>query len=312
MFSQNNFFVTKNYKLKEDIYNEYVNYSNYVSKLLLTNNTLEWRLKHIRDFLHYLSCNNIKLKDLKITNIYDYMQTLEKKSLKTREHRAVCIRLFLNYLYSKKITNFDGKDVFPKIKCYKESSTISYYSKDEIIALINSVDIKEKNGKRDFIILLLFSKLGLRLNDVRKLRLDEISWKDNTIKIVQSKNNWINVLPFDNDIRYALIEYIKYERSISNLPYVFLKDENSIYNYHLFYDVVNKYFIKAKIDTQNKRHGPHSLRHSLGTSLMNDNNSIYEISNILGHSCVEDTKPYIKTNINELKKISLEVPTWKN
>ncbi len=312
MVSQNDFFVTKNYSFKKDIYDIYQSYSKYVSKLSIANDTRDWRLKHIRGFLLFVSKNNIKIKNIKPLNIYNYMMEIENKSLKTKEHRAVCIRLFIDYLYNEKIISYNGKSVFPIIKCYKESSMISTYNDEEITKVINAVDVKKKNGKRDLAIILLFARLGLRPRDVMNLKMDEISWKDNSVKIIQSKNNWINILPINNEIRYALLDYIKNERPSSKSVYVFLKDSDSIYGHHLFYNVVDKYFKKANINIKNKRHGPYALRHSIGTSLLKDNNSINNISNILGHQSTENSRAYLKVDINSLKKISLGVPKWKN
>ena len=58
--------------------------------------------------------------------------------------------------------------------------------------------------------------------------------------------------------------------------------------------------------------GPHALRHSLATSLINNNVSIYDVSQVLGHDNVESTKNYTKIDIKRLKKLSLEVPKWQS
>lgn len=311
MFSQSKP-VTKNYSYTDDIYMIYKKYSSYVSKLQLKLDTKEWRLKHIRGFLYYISQKKIKFEEIKISDVYDYMNSISSYSSRTKEHRAVCIRMLFNWAYKIKKSKFKGNNIFPKIKCHKESKLISYYSNKDITKVINSVNINVSNGKRDLIIILLFARLGLRPRDVKNLKFENISWKDNTLYIRQSKTNKLNVLPMSEEIRYALIDYIKSERVESDLTYVFLKNKNETYNDHLFYVVVNKYFIKSGININNKKHGPYAFRHSLGTSLLNDSVGIFEISNILGHANIDDAKAYVKVDYNNLKKISLEVPLWEN
>lgn len=304
--------VTKNYSYNVDIFNSYKKYEHYVSKLNISNDTKKWRLKHIRGFLYYLDTNHIKMQNIKLLDIYDYFETLETYSARTKEHRAICIRMFLNYMFKSKIINLNGNKVLPNIKCFKEATLPSYYSNEEIKKIIYSVKNKEINGKRDLAIILLFAKLGLRPRDVQYLKLENILWSDNKIMIIQSKTNWINVLPMDNDIRYALIDYIKNERPQVDSKYIFVKEDNTQFGDHFYYKLVNKYILKSKIEINNRRHGPYIFRHSQAYSLLETGNSLNEVSNLLGHRSTISSKAYLKLNYKDLKKISLEVPLCKN
>lgn len=302
--------VTKNYSYSKDIYNQYNKYSNYISKLNISNDTKLWRLKNIRGFLSYLDKENIKLNNITPLIAYKYFETLENFSVRTREHRGVCIRLFLNFLFDEKIINFTGNKIFPAIKSFKEAKLPSYYTDKEIKTIICSVENNAKNGKRDLAIMLLFARLGLRPRDVRELKFENISWQDNKLIITQSKTNCLNVLPIDNDIRYALLDYIKNERPRTNSKYIFIKENNTLYDDHFYYNLVNKYILKSKININNRRHGPYIFRHSQAYSLLKTGNSLNEVSNILGHRYTSSSKAYLKLNYKDLKKLSLEVPKW--
>ena len=310
--SQNIFFVTKNYSYSKKIYTIYNNYKMYISKLNLSTDTQEWRLKHIRDFLKVIDKSNIDLKKLTAEEVYDYIMSIQALSAKTREHRAVCIRMFLNYLSENNLIKIDGKKIFPKIKTIKESVIPSYYTNDEISKIIFSIKKRNKNYKRDLCILLLFSKLGLRTRDVRNIKLKNINWQTNEIQIVQSKTNWINVLPMDKDLRYAILDYLKNERPKIDTKYIFINESGNRYNDHKFYNIVSKYIKKSNINSSERRKGPHSMRHSLAKSVLDDNNGINTVSNLLGHTSTKSTKLYLKLKFKELKKISLEVPSCKN
>jgi integrase/recombinase XerD len=310
--SQNNYFITNKYSYSKRIYTIYNNYKGYLSQLDLSSETKEWRLKHIRGFLMELDKKNIDFKNITSECVYDYILSIQNLSAKTREHRAVCIRLFLNYLSENGFSTIDGNKTFPKIKTIKESTLPSYYSIDEISKMISSINRKEKNGKRDLCIVLLFSKLGLRTKDVRNIKFENIDWQNNEIQIIQSKTNWLNILPMDNTMRLALIDYIKNDRPKFDSENIFINEKGKIYNDHIFYKIIYRYLKKSKVNTFGKRKGPHSIRHSLAKATLDDNNGINIVSNLLGHTSTKSTKVYLKLNFRELKKISLEVPEWKN
>lgn len=313
MISQDNEkrYISK-YTFTGNLYKKYRTYASYLNTLNITKDTKEWRLKHIRGFLYYLEENNIKLKNLKPQDVYNYMKSILNLKARTREHRAICIRFFLNWLNDNKIISYNGSTILPKIKCNKHENIVTYYSDEEITKILNSINAKEINGKRDLAILLLFGRFGLRQRDIMMLKLEDIKWNDNKIIIVQCKNKIINNYPMTEEIRYALLDYLKNERPESSLPYVFLKDSNNIYNDHFYYNLVNKYLKKANIVLTNKHHGTNIFRHSIATSIINDGYSIYVVSSILGHKNINEAMTYAKVDIKNLKKISLEVPLWEN
>lgn len=304
--------VTKNYSYTKDIYNIYKNYVKYVFNLSLSEDTKNWRCKHIRGFLYFIDNKNISIKSLNTETIYDYMMSIDNYSTRTKEHRAVCIRLFLNYLYDKKIIKITGSQVFPKIKCNKEVSIPSYYTEQEINIIINAVNPKCKNGKRDLVILLLLAKLGLRPRDIRYLKIKNIYWQENKIKILQSKTNYVNILPIDKELRYAILDYLKNERPNVVADYLFINELGEVYTDRFFYDIVNEYISKSKIDIGNRRHGTYIFRHSLAKQILDNNNGINVVADILGHSNIDNAKYYAKIDKKELQKISLEVPTCEN
>ncbi len=291
--------------------NEYLEYSKHLDTLNMKKNSKDWRLKHIKGFDSYLYNNEITYSNLEPTIIYDYMDSISNLSLRTKENRAVCIRMFLNFLFKQNKISFSGQQVFPKIKSTKHSTLPSYYTNDELNLLIQNLDPKLKTYKRDLAILLIFINYGLRLKDVKNLKFSNINWNENKIQIVQNKDNEINTFVMSEDIRYALLDYIKNERIESDSELIFLTVDGKQISDGGFYNIVAHAFKRANINTTWRHHGSHSLRHSLAISLLNQNIGINEIKNILAHDNIETTFIYLKANINELKKFALEVPQWK-
>ena len=291
--------------------NEYLKYSKYLDTLNIKKETKEWRLKHIKGFDSYLYNNKLLYSNLEPQHVYDYMNTISNLALRTKENRAICIRMFLNFLFKKKIIKFSGQQVFPTITSTKQSTLPSYYTDNEISLLLQSLNPKLKTYKRDLAILLIFTSYGLRLKDIKNLKFNNINWNENKIQIVQNKDDEINTFIMSEDIRYALLDYIKNERIKSDTEIIFLTIDGKQISDGGFYNIIDRTFKKANIDISWRHHGPHSLRHSLAISLLNQNVGINEIANILAHDNVETTFIYLKANFNELKKFALEVPSWK-
>ena len=305
MISQNKFNdINKYWKNLYDIYSNSLDIN-------LKKDTIDWRLKNIRGLLKYLSLLNIDCNNLTPINVYDYLSSLESYSARTREHRAICVRFFLNFLNDNLLIEFNGSKILPRIHCNKEEKVINYFTNEEIKKLLSSIDINEINGKLNFSLLTLFTYYGIRLRDVINLKLEDINWNENTICFIQSKTNYVTSLPLIDEVKYPMLDYLKNERIKTSNKYIFIKRNGLRINSRYVYHIINKYFKNANIDINNKKHGAHSLRHSLATNLINNNEDIYTISKILGHSNIDDTKIYSKLNYDKLKIVSLEVPSWQ-
>ena len=297
--------------IKTHWYSYYKKYQLSLDSTNLKNATIEWRLKHIRGFINFITSQKIGCKNLVPTDVYNYLSSSADSSPRTLEHRAVCIRFFLNYLFKKKVIHFNGTTILPKIHCNKESKIISYYSDTEMNSLLSAIDNQGYKGKLDLAILSLLVYYGLRLQDVINLKEEDFHWQENILVITQSKNNHINSFPLIDEVKYPVLDYLKNCRKQISKGFLFIKEDDTRINDHYVYNIINRYFSLAHINVKNRKHGAHSLRHSLGTSMINHNENIYTISRILGHSNINDTKVYTKLELNKLKRVSLEVPEWK-
>jgi len=92
-----------------------------------------------------------------------------------------------------------------------------------IVQLLSAVDRSSAKGKRDYAILLLACRLGLRAGDIRTLKLDNLHWAESTIEITQAKTGAPLTLPLTNEVGEALIDYLKSGRPQTKYREVFLK-----------------------------------------------------------------------------------------
>ena len=204
----------------------------------------------------------------------------------------------------------DISTLIPRDNFRKQPQLPSTYKKQEVEILINSVDRASKAGKRNYAIILLAARLGLRASDITNLKFRDIQWERNIIRIRQYKTDNTLELPLLPEVGNALIDYLKYGRPVSDDPHVFLV-ARSPYNPMSGSGVgtiVQNAFAATEIDTGNRKHGPHALRHSLAGYLLENRVTLPVISEVLGHEKSESTKYYLRVDLNSLKKCMLDVP----
>lgn len=307
-------------KLKE--VNLYLNkyYSNIVSKYIsyvkilnLKPNSTYQREYISKTFLYYLQLRNILyLKQLNRDIIIDFISIYENYSKHTIKDYVAMLRVFIVFLYSNNYISKPFHLTLPKVFFSKKSKIPSVWNTKDIKKLLASIDRTTAIGKRDYAILLLIIKLGLRKIDVIELKFENINWNNKTINLVQQKTNKIISLPLLDDIGWALIDYIKNGRPKKNIKNIFLTHKNPISSFSThhgnFHAIITKYMKKADIPiTKEKKNGVHSLRHTLASEMLKKSTPIYTISSILGHVNTNSTSVYLKIDIEKLRECVLEV-----
>jgi len=158
--------------------------------------------------------------------------------------------------------------------------------------------------------ILLIVRLGLRCSDVAAMQFSNLQWEDEKIVLSQQKTKAVIELPLFQDLGDAIIDYLKYGRPRSDLPYIFLRlvpPYNNMDN-NALYGIMQKYLRLSGIKYDERRHGPHALRHSLATNLLKQNTPLPVISSVLGHENTESTIGYLRVDTESLRKCVLEVP----
>lgn len=292
----------------------YLKFWKFINSLNIVVNSKKRKLWVMSEFLMYL--NKIGINDIKyieVGTIHTYINTLDRYSRATKHTIVSVLREALEWLHSEKLISFTGRQAFPIVRKAPDTQILSYFSKEEIKKLLDSVHVDRTHGKRDFAILSILVYLGLRVSDVANLKFNNFDWNNNTINITQLKTNNMVTLPFLDNVKIPLIDYLKNERhpKSSDEDYIFISTY-APFNAHVinsFQRIVYKYMDKAEIDYSTRHHGPHALRHSLATNLMNNNVPISAISSVLGHANTRTTEIYLTVDERNLKNLSLEVPS---
>lgn len=202
---------------------------------------------------------------------------------------------------------------FPTVSVYKDRKIPEYYSPEEISRILSAVDRGNPLGKRNYAMILLAARYGLRIGDIRTLKLTDVDFNTNQIHIIQQKTSKPLTLDLLPDVGWALIDYLKFGRPQVSAAEIFLRHvhpygplgESDNMGY-----VIRQYAVAAGIrkNAEKAHHGFHMLRYSLASDLIQQGISLTTISGILGHSQLSVTSRYTQLDIPQLMDCALEVP----
>jgi len=257
----------------------------------------------IRQFLHKVFKECQDLKSLQVCHIQRVCITT-----KTKDDLAI-IRAFLKYLCQNGFLEKDLSTIIPhSIRRFRLPST---YTVEEIHAVEKSIDRTTSIGKRDYAMLLLASRYGIRAGDIVRLTFGNLDFTAKRLSFIQQKTGNNQSMALIPEVENALQEYISKARPETDESHIFLRMNapftpitTSVLRFEL-----SKYFQKAGVSTEGKKHGTHVLRSSLATSMVNDNIPYEEVRKILGHTDPNAIKHYARIDKERLRYCAIDVPT---
>jgi site-specific recombinase XerD len=261
------------------------------------------------DFLHSKKART--LDQILAADLSDFVSCRNHLQSKTVARIVSDLRSFLRFLTMRGILQKDLSAELPKIRVPRDAAIPSVWDQELIVRLLGAVDRSSAKGKRDYAILLLACRLGLRAGDIRTLKLDNLRWVESTIEIRQAKTGTPLSLPLTNEVGEALIDYLKSGRPQSSHREVFLKVNPPFdpfkENNHL-HDIIEYWRRLAGITFRSpQKRGLHSLRHTLATRLLEKGTAFPTIAEILGHTSSESTRIYAKADVEALRGVALDL-----
>lgn len=262
-------------------------------------------------WFHFLEANDIHdLNLVTIDTVGRYLKTLAGFSKSFVSGRLQIIRRFMDFAYRSGYTKEQFK--FPAISVYAERKVPVFYTPDECNAILAQIDRSSGKGKRDYAMVLLGVRYGLRISDIKALSLENIDFKMNRISLTQVKTGKPLTLDLLPDVGWAIIDYLKFGRPETESKTIFVRHvhpyESFAANDSLAY-MIRQYARAAGIEKQNtNRNSFHMLRYGLASTLLNEHVPLTTISGILGHSELNVTTMYTQIDVPQLTICALEVP----
>jgi len=223
----------------------------------------------------------------------------------------ICVlRNYLTFLYVQGFINEDISKSLPKVRITRNAFIPYSWKREDVDKLLKAIDRGNPKGKRDYAILLLVVRLGLRVSDIRGLKLSNLNWSRKIISLTMQKTKQPLKLPLLDDIGWAIIDYLKNGRPETKCDSVFIRHRapyDSFGENEYFYQELHRYMIKAGLEIPLDFHcGLHSLRSTLARNMLEARVALPIISDTLGHQSINTTSIYLKIDLDGLKRCALD------
>ena len=239
-----------------------------------------------------------------------FVATLTGYQFKTVEQKLCAVRSFLRFASADGLVGAACLVAVPAARSSRQARIPSVWDPGEVARIVEAIDRDNPCGKRDYAIILLITRLGLRGVDVRRLEFADFDWPGNRLFVTQAKTGHRVQLPLLKEVGWAVIDYIRHGRPDCDCPQVFVRHLAPIGPFsdqdHLHQILVRHARVAHVPVSEKRRHGMHSLRHSLATRLMEGGTPVEQIADILGHQSVRSTGVYLKSSLGLLERCALD------
>jgi integrase/recombinase XerD len=223
-------------------------------------------------------------------------------------HLVGAMRSFLRYLHYKGLVDTDLSIAVPKVARWSLATLPKHLPTAQVRLVVQRCDRSTPLGRRNYAILLLLARLGLRAGEVVRLNLEGIDWENARITVCGKGGKW-EELPLPGDVARAIARYLRRDRPQCTCRRVFLRDRAPIGGFRragAIAKIVQCALEKAGVISARK--GAHLLRHSLATDMLRKGASLDEIGEVLRHKSHDSTAIYAKVDLKSLRKLALPWP----
>ena len=225
--------------------------------------------------------------------------------------KAMCwsLRAFLRYLHHSGLNPLALAGCVPSIRQWKLASLPTYLSTAQVQKVLDGCDRTTVMGRRDYAILMMLAKLGLRADEVATLTLDDVDWRSGEM-LVRAKGRQRARMPIPPDVGAAVVAYLRDGRPKSSCRRLFLRS----FAPHIGFASGCAITMIAKTALERAgirgyaHQGAHIFRHSLATELLRSGATLSEIGQLLRHESHDTTRIYAKVDVDALRTLSLPWP----
>lgn len=283
-------------------YAEYLATERALAKISIT----QYKLR-IEQFLKYCAARGVEeLSTLCSADIVGFI-TKRAVSLSRDAASFLCsaLRSFLRFARYKSYIEADLAASVPTVRNWATPSVQKALPRDQVVKVLACCDRQNSMGQRDYAILLLLARLGLRAGEIVSLKLEDIDWDDGFITI-HGKGGNLTQMSLPVDVGEAIALYLRISRPKSRCRAMFLTVRapfRRLAGPSVVGNIVKSALRRAGIKAQ--RNGAHQFRHALAIELLRSGSSLEEISEVLRHRTIRSTTVYAKVDFVSLRSMGL-------
>jgi len=260
-----------------------------------------------RRFLaHRFRNGKVWLKKLRASDVTDFvLQDTSQRGRRSAQLMASVLRSFLGFLLQQGRIPTNLAAAVPTVAGWRLSELPRFLETEQVEKVLRCCDRRRKVGKRDYAILLLLARLGLRAGEVALLTLDDINWQAGELRI-RGKGARVDRLPLPQDVGQSLAAYLQKGRPSCSSRRVFIQrnaPHEGFAGSGSVGCVVRAALARAQIHSRHQ--GAHLLRHSLATTMLRKGASLAQIGQVLRHQLPQTTEIYAKVDLKALRALAL-------
>lgn len=272
--------------------------------------TIESSVYYARPFLREIWNGTDELGTISRRHVIDYVERHAKdRSVRTTQSIFTRLRAFLRFLFAEGVLDEDLSPCIPAISGRRHASLPKFLSPRQLQDVLDACDRTTAAGRRDYAVLLLLVRFGLRAHEVAKLSLEDIDWSAGVVSIV-GKGGTQSVLPLPHDVGAAITDYLVNDRPVSASRQVILRHETPRVGFPSAVGIIQiaTRVLKRAGVTGIANVRSHAFRHTLATDMVRSGASLTEIGQILRHVNHDTTRIYAKVDLPSLRLLALPWP----
>jgi integrase/recombinase XerD len=263
---------------------------------------------HIRNYLATQGSKRSKVlqRAFDVNTMRDHILEFSKaRSGEFTRLMVVSLRSLCHFFFLHGYTASDSSEAIPRFSKYRQTNVPCYLTPEQVESVLAATDRSTRTGSRDYAILLLLARLGLRAGDIVSLTLDDIRWRSSEITI-HGKGQKLERVPLLSDIGEAIAAYLRDFRQDVPTRRLFLSGwvaHVGLSGPATIGHIVRRAFARIKFKPSS-RGASHLFRHGLATNMIRQGASMTQIAQVMRHRSEISTATYAKVAFEDLRSVS--------
>ena len=271
--------------------------------------TVGKRVWQLTRFAAYLEQDGVtRLAAITPRHIHDFLIRLRTQAVATRLTYVTTLRSFFRWAAMTGSLPRDLSAAVPPPRQFKQRGLRDALTEREVTRLLHGVDRSSVIGRRDYAVLLLATRYGLRPCDLRQLRLEAVDWREGVLSITQAKTGRVLTLPLLADVADALIAYLRNGRPATPSRYVFVRHKAPFEPFvaaNNLATIMRQALQRVGLDQREGRRGLYLLRHTLASRMLASGSPLKHIGDVLGHASTDTTMEYASVDLTALRRVAI-------